>query len=254
MAEWKMNKPIYSGELERAPVGRAIVTRGDGSTYELPNYPEFRKTVREQYKDDPDLERLAVRFAFEWQCEEIAYLRSVGMDDLADMVATDLDGVFIPTVRWLRDRVKDRLRSRQRPNESKYREGHREPIRERKGRLYKSRQGEFDALRLSRPFVVIDSEGQDYDGDDQEADTEHGTVLYKEHATYVWCASTDDQSKPVHVLTDPNSKGKDKRKLHVKTILDWLLSLPGKYDPIKINRSEQEGAIFVMFGSGYDIT
>jgi hypothetical protein len=40
----------------------------------------------------------------------------------------------------------------------------------------------------------------------------------------------------------------------LKTILDWLLSLPRKYDPMRINRKEQNGALFVMFGSGYDIT
>lgn len=79
-------------------------------------------------------------------------------------------------------------------------------------------------------------------------------MLYKDHGTYLWCASTDDPSKPTHILTDPNTTGKDKRKLDVKTILDWLLSLKYKYDPVQVNYKEQSGAIFVMFGSGYDIT
>lgn len=210
--------------------------------------------MREQYETDPDLERQAARFAAEWQRDEIAYLQSMGADDLADMYATDFDGAFMPTARWLRERVKGRLRTRQRPNEDKYRGDHRKEIREKDAQWRKDHKPEFDALRLSRPFVCIDSEGMDFDGDDIVVPTEHGDVLYKDHGTYVWCASTDDPAKPVHVLADPNSIGKDKRKLDVKTILDWLLSLPRKYDPIRINRNEQNGAIFAGFGTGYEIT
>jgi hypothetical protein len=94
----------------------------------------------------------------------------------------------------------------------------------------------------------------DFDGDDKIAATQYGEVLYKDHGTYVWCASTDDPNKPTHILADPNSKGLDKRKLDVKTILDWLLSLPRKYDQLRIDRKEQNGAIFAMYGSGYDFT
>ena len=244
----------------------------DGSSYELPDYAGYREAVREQYKSDPDLERRVARFAFDWQRDEIAYLRSVGLFDLAEMYAAEFHAM--PTARWPREWEKEILRDRQRPNEDKYRESHSEPIRERNALYYKDHQSEFDDLRLSRPFVVIDSEGQDYETDtklvgsdgrvidveivDGQAIDKDGNpvegVLYKDHGTYVWCASTDDRDKPPHILADPNSKGKDKRKLGVKTILDWLLSLPGKYDPVRINRKEQEGAIYVMYGSGYDIT
>jgi hypothetical protein len=115
---------------------------------------------------------------------------------------------------------------------------------------YASTQGERDELRMSCPIVGVDSEGMNYEGDD----IKHGGVLYKAHATYAWCASSDDGTKPVHVLTDPQSEGLDKRKLRVETILDWLLSLADKYDPVTIDRKQRSGAIFCMFGSGYDLT
>ena len=92
------------------------------------------------------------------------------------------------------------------------------------------------------------------DGDDIIVATQYGEVTYQDHATYLWCASTDNPNKPTHILTDPNSKGVDKRPLDVKTILDWLLSLPSKYNKVTINHKPQNGAIFVMFGSGYHIT
>jgi hypothetical protein len=156
----------------------------------------------------------------------------------------------VPTARWLREK----LRSRERPHEEKYREGHRQERRQVDAKWRKDHKPEFDVLRLSRPFVCIDSEGMDFDGDDKIAETQYGEVLYKDHGTYVWCASTDDPKKPTHILADQNSKGLDKRKLDVKTILDWLLSLPRKYDQLRINRKEQNGAIFAMYRSGYDFT
>jgi hypothetical protein len=99
---------------------------------------------------------------------------------------------------------------------------------------YAATQRERDELRMSRPIIGVDSEGMNYEGDD----IEHGGVLYKAHGTYAWCASSPDGTKPVHVLTDPQSKGFDKRKLRVETILDWVLSLPDKYDPVTIDRKQ----------------
>jgi hypothetical protein len=115
---------------------------------------------------------------------------------------------------------------------------------------YAATQGERDELRKTRPIIGVDSKGMNYEGDD----IMRGGVLYKAHATYAWCASSADGTKPVHVLTDAQSKGLDKRKLRAETILDWLLSLPDKYDPVTIDRKQQPGAIFCMFGSGYDLT
>jgi hypothetical protein len=99
-------------------------------------------------------------------------------------------------------------------------------------------------------MVAVDFEGQNYPRDPIILDG----VRYEKHGLYLGCASTSDPSKPVHVLVDPRSAGADKIELDVMAIFDWLLSLPGGYDPVKINRKEQEGAIFLMFGGGYDIT
>ena len=91
--------------------------------------------------------------------EEVVYLRSIGFDDIASMIA-DIGGA-VPTARWLRER----LRRRQRSHEGKYKQEHREERRQLDAKWREDHRQEFDALRLSRPIVVIDSEGQDYDGD-----------------------------------------------------------------------------------------
>ena len=167
--------------------------------------------------------------------DEIDFLRSVGAHASADLIANF--GGHVPTARGLRDLARARVR----PNEQKYREANRHKRRGCDAKWREDRRQQFDEARLSRPFVVIDSEGQNYDGDDQIVKTQHGDVLYKEHGTYLWCASTDDAGKPPHVLTDPETNGADKRKLGVKTILDWLLSLPRKYDPLRITARNRMG-------------
>jgi hypothetical protein len=89
-----------------------------------------------------------------------------------------------------------------------------------------------------RPFVAIDSEGQDYAGDDIWYDG----VRYPRHDTYLWGAATDDGRAPVW-LTAAETHGTDKRPLSAIEILDWLLGLPRQYGD----------AVFIMFSFGYDI-
>jgi hypothetical protein len=250
----------------------------------------------------PALERQIARFNAWFQAEEIANLRELGLADHADFIeSTGLGPQVAP--RWLAGRLKavqreqDNAYKRSHPEKRKeYKRAKPEKVRASKRRTNANwrakHEPEFDALRLSRPMVVIDFEGQDYefnrivkdrtlyqkhDGEPQPDDIVIGDaaygkigpyigrdysdaaiidngVLYKPHGLYLGCASTSDAAKPTHILADPRSSGVDKRELGVKTILDWLLSLPGEYDRVKINRKEQEGAIFLMFGSGYDIT
>jgi hypothetical protein len=88
-----------------------------------------------------------------------------------------------------------------------------------------------------RPFVVIDSEGQNYPGDD----IWYESVRYPRHDTYLWGAA--DDGRPPLWLTAPETHCLDKRPLQATQILDWLLSLP-----IKFGR-----AVFVMFSFKYDI-
>lgn len=197
----------------------------------------------------PRLERSQARFAAGVLEDEIAWLRANGLGDIADMwrrMGVDMK----PTARWLREA----LRKHERSNQKSYKRAHPEQVRRSKrstnAHWREKQKPEFDKVRLSRPFVVIDSEGQDYPGNPED----RGGVRFEEHGTYVWCASTHDPAEPTHILADPRSAGKDKRKLGVKQILDWLLSLPAKYEPVRINRKSQGGAVFLMFGSGYDIT
>jgi hypothetical protein len=90
-----------------------------------------------------------------------------------------------------------------------------------------------------RPFVAIDSEGQNYPG----ADIVHDGVRYPQHGTYLWGAAADDGRTPLW-LAAAETDGLDKRPLDAVQILDSLLSLPDHFGP----------AVFVMFSFGYDIT
>jgi hypothetical protein len=94
------------------------------------------------------------------------------------------------------------------------------------------------AANYHRPFVAIDSEGQDYPGDD----IWYEGVRYPRHDTYLWGAAADD-GRPPAWLTAAETRGIDKRPLQVIQILDWLLSLPKQFGR----------AVFVMFPFKYDI-
>ena len=95
------------------------------------------------------------------------------------------------------------------------------------------------AASYNRPFVAIDSEGQNYPG----ADILYDGVRYADHATYLWGAVGDNDSAPQWLLS-PETRGLDKKPLGAIEILDWLLDLPRQFGP----------AVFVMFSFGYDIT
>jgi hypothetical protein len=83
-----------------------------------------------------------------------------------------------------------------------------------------------------RPFVAIDSEGQNYAGDD----VLYQGVRYPRHDTYLWGAAADDGREPVW-LTAAETHAMDKRPLSVVEILDWLLDL----------RRQYRKAVFIMF-------
>jgi hypothetical protein len=75
-----------------------------------------------------------------------------------------------------------------------------------------------------RPFVAIDSEGQNYPDDDIVYQEVGGPVRYARHDTYLWGAAADDGREPEWLTNGP-----DKQPLSVYKILDWLLSLPEKF-------------------------
>ena len=95
--------------------------------------------------------------------DEIAWLRANGLGDIADMwrrMGVDMK----PTARWLREA----LRKHERSNQKSYKRAHPEQVRRSKrstnAHWREKQKPEFDKVRLSRPFVVIDSEGQAYPG------------------------------------------------------------------------------------------
>jgi hypothetical protein len=94
------------------------------------------------------------------------------------------------------------------------------------------------AANYFRPFVAIDSEGQDYPKDD----ISYQGVRYPRHDTYLWGAAADDGRAPVW-LTAAETHDMDKRPLSVVEILEWLLELTRRYGK----------AVFVMFSFKYDI-
>lgn len=95
------------------------------------------------------------------------------------------------------------------------------------------------AANYNRPFVAIDSEGQNYPGQDIVRDG----VRYAKHDTYLWGAAADD-GKPARWLTSGEPKGLDKKPLGAAEILDYLLDLP----------SEFGSAVYIMFSASYDVT
>ncbi len=98
----------------------------------------------------------------------------------------------------------------------------------------KTQKKKARAENYHRPFVPIDSEGQNYPG----ADIVYDGVRYPRHDTYLWGAASDD-GRPPSWLMAPQTLGIDKRPLDAIQILDWLLSLPEQFGP----------AVFVMFSS-----
>jgi hypothetical protein len=75
------------------------------------------------------------------------------------------------------------------------------------------------AANYHRPFVAIDSEGQNYPDDDILYDG----VRYPRHDTYLWGAASDDGRPPLWLMA-PETRGLDKKPLGAIEILDCLLS------------------------------
>jgi hypothetical protein len=72
--------PFHSNPIDHAEPAtvKSVTRRADGSTYELPRYANNAEVLREEYKGDPKLEKLAARFAAGMLDEDIKYLRSNG--------------------------------------------------------------------------------------------------------------------------------------------------------------------------------
>ena len=90
----------------------------------------------------------------------------------------------------------------------------------------RARKRKARSANYHRPFVAIDSEGQNYPDDDILYDG----VRYPKHETYLWGAAADDDRPPLW-LSSADTRGLDKRPLDAIPILDWLLSLPEQFGP-----------------------
>jgi len=132
------------------------------------------------------------------------------------------------------------------------------------------REKDKQEFELKRPMISIDSEGQDYkDGDVFDArifkdviyeQTLHdGTVhpvLYKPHATYLWCAVSINGERRTLIHPDTEMNGTRKVPLHATDILDFLAGLPNEFGgQVKTPRGNMKTApIFVSFVFNYDVT
>ena len=95
------------------------------------------------------------------------------------------------------------------------------------------------AANYHRPFVAIDTEGQNYPG----GDIVYDGVRHPRHDIYLLGAAADDGRPPFWLMAG-ETRGLDKKPLGAIEILDCLLSLPQQFGP----------AIFTIFSGGYDFT
>jgi hypothetical protein len=123
------------------------------------------------------------------------------------------------------------FRDSERARVAAWRAGNREKVR--------AQRQKARAANYYRPFVAIDSEGQNYPGDDIIRDG----VRYMNHATYLWGAVADD-GRPPHFLSSRETSGLNKRPLSSIEILDYPLDLPKHFGR----------AVFIMFSFSYDVT
>jgi hypothetical protein len=153
------------------------------------------------------------------------------------------DGQSTPDLCWRQKRLVSKAAYRARRSaDDAFREQERERVREwRRNNPDKTRaqKTKARAANYHRPFVAIDSEGQNYPDDD----ILYYGVRYPQHATYLWGAAADDGRPPLWLIGEGTS-GLDHHSLVAVQILDWLLDLPRQFGP----------AVFIMFSFGYDMT
>ncbi len=167
--------------------------------------------------------------------------RSGASSAVADLPSADGESAADLSTRQKRLLSKAAYRARRSADDA-FREKERERVKEWRLKNPDKTRAQKQAARSAnyhRPFVAIDSEGQNYPGDDILYDG----VRYPKHDTYLWGVAADDDRPPLW-LSAAETHGLDKRPLDAIQILDWLLGLPEQFGP----------AVFVMFSFGYDIT
>jgi hypothetical protein len=138
-------------------------------------------------------------------------------------------------VRALRDRSRLELYHEQNPT--------------RKGERNRERSSE---QYLTKKFAAVDFEGQDYLGNVIDRPNGSDTIPYDDHRLFMGGAALIDKSKPPEWLVNPDSTDDDKKPLDPRAVLEWLVSLPEKFDPIANQKNNR--MIFVMYSFSYDVT
>ena len=121
---------------------------------------------------------------------------------------------------------------------------------ERKGERNRERSSE---RYIANKFIAVDFEGQDYLGNViKRPNGSDRPTPYDDHRLFMGgAASIDDDSAP-EWLVHPDSTDDDKKPLDPRAVLEWLVSLPEKFDPILNQKNNR--TIFVMYSFSYDVT
>jgi hypothetical protein len=106
---------------------------------------------------------------------------------------------------------------------------------------------------LKKKFVAVDFEGQDYLGNviNRPNGTDSPTP-YDDHRLFMGGAASIDDDRAPEWLVNPDSTDGDKKPLEPHQLLEWLVSLPEKFDLI-VNQKNNR-IVFVMYSFSYDVT
>ena len=121
---------------------------------------------------------------------------------------------------------------------------------EKRGEINRERRSDS---YLKKKFVGVDFEGQDYLGNViKRPNGSDRPTPYDDHRLFMGGAATIDNDRAPEWLVHPDSTDDDKKPLDPRAILDWLVSLPEKFDPVLNQKNNR--MIFVMYSFTYDVT
>ena len=85
---------------------------------------------------------------------------------------------------------------------------------------------------IANEFVGVDFEGQDYLGNviERPNGTDRPTP-YDDHRLFMGGAASIDKNRPPEWLVNPETTDDEKKPIDPRALLEWLVSLPEKFDP-----------------------
>ena len=121
---------------------------------------------------------------------------------------------------------------------------------ERKGERNRERNSD---RYLVKKFIAVDFEGQDYIGNViKRPNGKDSPTPYDDHRLFMGGAASIDDNVPPEWLVNPDTTDDDKKPLDPRALLEWLVSLPEKFNPM-IHR-DKRNVVFVMYSFSYDVT